>query len=390
MCIRDSINAEYGSPERSEMAVWRTLAVCVVAVAVLLALKPEVVLHLPNGFIPYAMLGHPPPAFFHYDHFAPADFRTWVRDGDVFMSAGAKCGTNWMLYTMHLIRVKGNQSKHPFEDVMYQTPWPGLKHKPTQQWSELKHMMNHTVLHDGRKLKDLWDHPEYPFRIFKAHEAPDDLQDQDGLKLSTLEGARLPVRSFPNVKFIAVMRNPEDVLRSMYTFFGNQKHQWRRLWGDFPPVYTEKSQVLTDFLEGGVLEHLVFGYMRGWWQYREDPNVLIMLYENILKQPEEHVRKIAKFVEVELTDREVKQILHLTNIKQMKHPDVSKKFDYILWGHPEQEHGTGVLMESGTLIRKGKAGEGKTFFSPEQRARIRKQTDLWISKEQQEWMGIAK
>eukprot|EP00961_Rhodomonas_salina_P014192 190512-Rhodomonas_salina.1 len=88
---------------------------------------------------------------------------TWSKDGDLVVSTGVKSGTHWMLYCSHQIRTRG---KGDLYDINTDTPWLDLRHKPGQSWAELKEMMNSTVLKDGTRLKDRWDSPSYPFRIF--------------------------------------------------------------------------------------------------------------------------------------------------------------------------------------------------------------------------------
>lgn len=81
----------------------------------------------------------------------------------------------------------------------------GLTHRPGQKFDELLDIMNHHVLEDGTKLKDLWDSPTYPFRVFKSHSSP----YRDGDYKFPRE---LPVEDFPHVKFVAMGRNPDDFL----------------------------------------------------------------------------------------------------------------------------------------------------------------------------------
>lgn len=83
----------------------------VVLVAALVAYKPEIVLKLPMGFIPYAILGHNVPPYFVYDAYEREEFANWTKDGDVIVSVAAKSGTNLMLYMNHLIRAKGDLEK---------------------------------------------------------------------------------------------------------------------------------------------------------------------------------------------------------------------------------------------------------------------------------------
>ena len=69
----------------------------------------------------------------------------------------------------HLIRVKGDIEKFPWDDVMRVTPWPTQRHEPGQSWPEIYKKMNSMIFADGTKLKDKWDNKVYPFRVFKSH-----------------------------------------------------------------------------------------------------------------------------------------------------------------------------------------------------------------------------
>lgn len=347
----------------------------VVALAVTLTLKPEVVLHLPNGFIPYAILGHPPPAFFSFDGWNDID--NWAMPGDLIVSGGAKCGTNWLLYMAHLIRVKANVAKYPFEEVMLNTPWPTLVHEPGQSWADISEKMNTTVLADGSRLKDKWDNKAYPFRVFKAHERPES---------ATINGrdAVLPVRRRRDLKFIVSIRSPYDILRSFYPFFASHKPEFRRRWGDFPPVYSDKNSMLDDMLEGGKLAHLIWDWAKTWYDFKDDPNVLIVAYEKMLKDPRGHVAKISKFLGVDLTEEEIDTITHMTDFAEMK--KIGGRFNYVLWANSQDP--TQVVMIDGKLLRKGKKGGGSSFFNDEEKARIQRNMDKEWSAEVKAWMGL--
>merc|ERR1719181_2736041 len=110
----------------------------------------------------------------------------------------------------HLIRIKANIEDFPWDEVNQMTPWPTLRHEPAQPWPEILEKMNNMVLGDGKKLKDKWDHPRYPFRVFKSHEMPDDANHD--------YQSALPVRRRRDIKFLASVRNPFDQMRSFYHF----------------------------------------------------------------------------------------------------------------------------------------------------------------------------
>ena len=223
-----------------------------------------------------------------------------------------------MLYMAHLIRVKNNIKDFPYDEVNQVTPWPTLRHEPGQSWAEISKKMNSTVLSDGKNLKDKWDNPKYPFRVFKSHGASRqccpictfccnaEQMDANGHKYlpsrhisshthfccaevpddsNAGRGSVLPVRRRRDVKFLATVRNPFDQIRSVYPFFGSHEPAFRRMWGGFPPVYTSKKQCLDDVTDGGVLEHLVWGWVKTWFMYKDDPNVLVFNYDQMLKDP---------------------------------------------------------------------------------------------------------
>lgn len=150
-----------------------------------------------------AITGHPVPPYFSTDAWEPAEAKTWLRDKDVVVATAVKSGTTWMLYCSHQIRTKGSDEFN-FTDVSYSTPWPDLIQVPGESWADQKPRIDTTrIPEEGNKLlKDFYDNPAYPFRVFKSHFTP-------------LEsGGVLPVRSFPNVKFVAMARNGVDVVAS--------------------------------------------------------------------------------------------------------------------------------------------------------------------------------
>ena len=101
-----------------------------------------------------------------------------------------------MLFTAHQIRTKAaGDPATDYTDILLDTPWIGFNMLPGQTWSDIKVMMNTTVLPDGTRVKDYWDKPDFPFRIFKSHFTPE----------------VLPIRRYPKVKFLAMARNGMDL-----------------------------------------------------------------------------------------------------------------------------------------------------------------------------------
>jgi hypothetical protein len=134
------------------------------------------------------------------------------------VATGVKSGTTFMLYCTHQIRTKGSDvNDELFPDVGITTPFIDLRHSRAGSWSEQKDRYNTTILPDGRELRHYWDHPSYPFRIFKSHYSP----------------PILPVRKSggAKIKYLAMVRNGIDVAASVMPFFASHTEAFRNLWG---------------------------------------------------------------------------------------------------------------------------------------------------------------
>jgi len=281
------------------MGAIKVLGVSVAALAMLVGsvgkLRPHVFMSLPFplSIILWASTGNEMPPYFMPDAWKEDEIGTWTKDGDLVVATGGKSGTTFMLYCTHQIRTKGkDQDDELFPDVNLATPWMDLRQSRNGHWAEQKDRYNTTVLQDGRLMKDVWDHPSLPFRIFKSHYFP----------------PTLPVRSTRNLKYIAMSRNGLDVAASFTTFFSSHTDQLRNLWGGFPPDLSDHEisseatthPVVDDLLPGGNLYDIYFNYVKSWWDYRNDPNVLLMHYADVRKDLRGHVQKIAKFLQVVL------------------------------------------------------------------------------------------
>lgn len=235
---------------------------------------PHLFFKVPNiGFILYAMTGGTPiPPYIVQDPFSEKN-RGWLKKDDVIVSVGAKSGTTWMLYCSHQIRVKGNDEKYPYTDVSLSTPWPGFIQTPGATWESQMEQMNTTILPDGTRLKDYWDHDDYPFRVFKSHDRAEVYGDLIGGE---------------KVKFIVMARNGLDVVSSLIPFFDSHTDEFRHMWGNFPPkgsgdVRKDAETWMTSVLPGGMLSNLYFDFVNSWWSVRNEKNVLLLHYSDAKK-----------------------------------------------------------------------------------------------------------
>ena len=241
------------------------------------------------------------------------------------------------------------------------TPWPDLRQSRNGTWADQKERMNTTILGDGTPLKDRWDNPRYPFRIFKSHFGPKE------------SGGTIPIRAYPKLRFLAMTRNGLDVVNSMTYFFSAHSDEFRNLWGGFPPdstgdIAVDSEARLQELSPGGLLQDIYFKYVTSWWPMRHEPNVLLMHYADAKKDLRGTVQRIADFVDVELSEEEVDKVTDRCGFKHMK--KMQHLFDYSLpLNQDESWDNSGRIMKPNNLIRQGKNGGGKEFFSDDQIAR---------------------
>ena len=123
--------------------------------------------------------------------------------------------------------------------------------------------------------------------------------------------------------------------------------------GDTPPTAARY------LLPGGFLSEFYFGYVKKWWPYRNDPNVMLLHYSNVRKDLKGHVAKIARFLEVELTEEELEIITERCSIDHMRK---ANKFKYLMPLNTDKrvwDANNDTILKSGTLVNKGEIGKGR-------------------------------
>ncbi|XP_078486284.1 sulfotransferase 1C2-like, partial [Ciona intestinalis] len=158
-------------------------------------------------------------------------------------------------------------------------------------------------------------------------------------------------------KMIYVSRNPKDQAVSWYYFAQHHpfiaagvqpfdQHCPKDL-GKFIDNCIEGSQRFFGLKNEGYLHHV-----RGWYDHKGDPNILFISFEDLKRDLPKEIRKIAQFIDVQISDSDVKDIVANTAINKM--PGTEKSNDDI----------------SRSMVRKGIVGDWKTHFTDEQSNRL--------------------
>ena len=248
------------------------------------------------------------------------------RDGDVVVSVPGKSGTTWTMNIVYQLREKGNRN---FEDIYAEVKWVEVVDRPGATVEEMVEKLN------GMPV----DRP----RAFKTHASPPSPLPF----IDSTEGNK-------KVKYVVVARNPEEALVSMRIFAGKHSKEFVSMWGvpheafnfpDFPTFYE-------GFVKGSGFDRQIFEFVRDWWKLKDEPNVLMLHYTDMVNDHEGSVKKISDFLGYgPYTDEEWQTILELTSFGWMKKHQI--KFEATtVWEIPALERGGMVRQGSFGLARK--------------------------------------
>ena len=254
------------------------------------------------------------------------------RDGDIVISVPGKSGTTWTMNIVYQLLTGGTAD---FKDIYAEVPWMEFLGYPGQPFQEV--------------LDPIEAMPKDRRRAFKTHSAPPQVPF-------------LKTDSGKNVKYIVVVRNPEEALVSFRPFIGEHADEWFDLWkvakealyrADFPSFYSE-------VVDKAGMQGTFFGFLAAWWSLRKEKNVLFLHYSDMKRDHEGSIKKIAKFLGIEPKAEQWPAILKYTSFAWMKqHED---RFE-------ASTAGKIPILKSGAMIRKGEAGQAKSDGMTEEIAR---------------------
>lgn len=194
------------------------------------------------------------------------------RPTDVIISPFAKCGTTWLQQIVHSLRTGGDLD---FDDISRVVPWL------------------ETALDLGI---DLEAPQRGEPRAFKSHFAGDVVP----------AGAR----------YLVAVRDPRDAMVSAHKFFEG--------WFIEPGTISVETLARAHFLA----TRDYYTHLASWWRRRDDPAVLLLAYEHMLREPRATVERIAAFIGIDADDALVDVALEQSSLTSMKvHAD---KYDDLM------------------------------------------------------------
>ncbi|XP_059212906.1 amine sulfotransferase-like [Centropristis striata] len=159
----------------------------------------------------------------------------------------------------------------------------------------------------------------------------------------------LPTNMLPHgvktkrIKVVYVMRNPKDVLVSLYHF----AHSWVLL--ETPKSFEDFFQ---DFLDGNAFMGSWFDHVREYYNEKDQMDILFVRYEDMLKDLRGEVVKLCAFLGKDLTDEAIDHVVETSTFKNMK-TNPNANYMELLEKQRYQKD----------TMRKGVAGDWKNHFT---------------------------
>ena len=245
-----------------------------------------------------------------------------ARDGDIWISAPVKSGTNWTMNIVHQLLTGGDAS---FDSIYSVVPWPSFVERPGQPPQEILDRIEAMPASRRRAIKTHAAPPEMPF--IKAGTGKD-------------------------VKYLVVCRNPEEAVVSFKIFLDQHTDAFYDLWKvprgamtrpDFGSFYRE-------VFDPRGMQGMLFGFVASWWPLRHEKNVRLMHFADMKRDQRGSIREIADFLGIAPSTAAWAKIDEYTSFDWMKRNE--QKFD-TLPNTPVR------VLEPGGMMRKGKAGASR-------------------------------
>ena len=255
------------------------------------------------------------------------------RDGDIIVSVPAKSGTTWMMNIVHQLRTGGDAG---FKDIYIEVPWLEFVEGPDDI--------------PQRRLDRFRSMTTARRRAFKTHSAPPLLPYVE------------PGPSAPDVKYIVVVRNPEEALVSMKPFIEGHSQAFFDHWQ--VPKHAMARPTFDAFyrevLANMPVAEMFFGFVASWWPLRNKPNVRVYHFSDLKWDPERIIPAIAGFLGFTPGPDQWPRILEYCSFEWMKRFQDKFELQHLL-GFP--------VLDSGAMVRKGALGAAKDDGMTEEIAR---------------------
>lgn len=224
-----------------------------------------------------------------------------ARPTDMIISPFGKCGTTWLQQTFHTLRTRGDMD---FDDISRVVPWLETA---------------------GACGVDLEAPQRGEPRGFKSHLSYD----------------RVP----KGARYVVSFRDPRDALLSHFRFMEG--------WFIEPGAVSPESYI--EMVAGDASRAFSYGqHLVSWWAERDNPNVLLLSYEEMSADREGAIRRLAAFCGIPLDAALLDLTLERTSLGYMlAHKD---RFDDAMMRRLSEERCGLPPGSDSAKVRAGKVG----------------------------------
>jgi len=248
---------------------------------------------------------------------------------DIVIASYPKSGTTWMAELVSAMVFGGDTellSKIPQEE---RVPWLELENN--YWWVKISNFCNR-LFPRGKSMKQVSEMvaSKNPRHVCFTH-LPLEL-----LPKSVLEG---------KCRLIYVARNPKDNAVSFFHFHRMSRFLGRQenlSWNDFFALHITGSLYC-----GSWFEHVL-----GYWNFANgNDKVMFVKYEELKQGLDTEIRKIAKFLDIDLDDEQVKKVAQHCTFDSMKKNKMANRDFWLL------------DQTVSKFMRKGEIGDWKNYFT---------------------------
>ena len=269
-----------------------------------------------------------------HDPYVLAHFQP--RPTDVLITTAPKCGTTWMQQILHQLRSGGDAS---FGSLFEVVPWL----EATKDGKGFRE-----VLADFEQLPDP--------RVFKTHCTYDQTPGTDV------------------VKIILTTRDPRDAFVSMLHHLRDMTDEAHARLGGRPPTDVDTA------FERWMTRRSWFRNIVSWWPHRNQPNVLLLRYEDMLRDLPRAIDRIVDHLGWDVpAEARARAAEHSSFAWMAANRD---KFTRFRSDGPSS-------FKPGGFIRKGAAGDHAGVLSPEQERRLLDEVRRSVEPECLAFLGLA-
>eukprot|EP00794_Sanderia_malayensis_P014884 gene14884-16429_t len=165
----------------------------------------------------------------------------------------------------------------------------------------------------------------------------------------------LPPKLLDKCRTIFCLRNPKDTIVSYYHH--EKLIEFLSFVGDFESNFNL-------FMDDLVQYSSYWRYTVDAWKLKDHPNVCLLFFEDMKQDLQSAIKKVASFLDKELTDAQVKSLEDHLSFKSMKECS----------GTVEDGKKSGIFVEKtekdAHFFRKGEVGDWKNYFTEEMNKRM--------------------